>query len=40
MQQGELDVIIDLISNLEAGRHLEFRIMTNKPRNANAIQVP
>eukprot|EP00197_Chlamydomonas_leiostraca_P015083 CAMPEP_0202880846 /NCGR_PEP_ID=MMETSP1391-20130828/35638_1 /ASSEMBLY_ACC=CAM_ASM_000867 /TAXON_ID=1034604 /ORGANISM="Chlamydomonas leiostraca, Strain SAG 11-49" /LENGTH=189 /DNA_ID=CAMNT_0049563415 /DNA_START=23 /DNA_END=589 /DNA_ORIENTATION=- len=36
---GELDVVIDLITNLERGRHLDYRVLTNKPRSSvSAIQ--
>ena len=39
LSQGELDVIIDMINNLDGGRYLDFRILANKPRNVNALQV-
>ncbi|KAG1667895.1 hypothetical protein FOA52_013656 [Chlamydomonas sp. UWO 241] len=35
--RGELDVIIDLIRNLEDAKYLDFRILSSKPRAANAL---
>ncbi|GFH09287.1 hypothetical protein HaLaN_04396, partial [Haematococcus lacustris] len=29
---GEMDVIIDLINNLEAARHLDYKILATRPR--------
>lgn len=37
--QGELDVIIDLVNNLESARFLDFHILSGKPRSANALTV-
>ncbi|KAJ9519828.1 hypothetical protein QJQ45_013517 [Haematococcus lacustris] len=30
--EGEMDVIIDLINNLEAARHLDYKILATRPR--------
>ncbi|GAX85785.1 hypothetical protein CEUSTIGMA_g13200.t1 [Chlamydomonas eustigma] len=36
--KGELDVILDLVKNLESTVYLDFRILSSKPRSANALQ--
>eukprot|EP00798_Chlamydomonas_sp_ICE-L_P016693 gene16693-22955_t len=35
--EGELDVIIDLVNNLGGGRHIDYEILSGKPRSANAL---
>ena len=38
MMQGELDVVLDLVNNLDDGRHMDYRILaSSRPRTGNAL---